>query len=228
MVKMNRFKIFLCIITFISLTLSTRAQEIILKPVLSHEVFEVMNRTIIVLKDQHNRSIVNVKAQPYPGIAWIKGIEFQNGIIEFDVKGKDVLQESFVGIAFHGMRDSIYEAVYFRPFNFHTKDPIRRKHAVQYIAVPENDWPYLRENFPDKYEAPLSIPVDPNDWFHVKIIIHNNNIKTFINGDPNPALIVESLHPDTGGKIGFWTGHKSDGYFSDLVITREGNSVLVE
>lgn len=31
-----------------------------------------------------------------------KGIEFSNGIIEFDVRGEDVIQHSFVGIAFHG------------------------------------------------------------------------------------------------------------------------------
>ncbi len=55
---------------------------------------------------------------PDAGIAWINDIRFSDGIIEFDVKGKNVLQQSFVGFAFHGSNDSTYDAVYFRPFNF--------------------------------------------------------------------------------------------------------------
>gem|GEM_PF-6071604 len=30
----------------------------------------------------------------------------------------------------------IYEAVYFRPFNFRSSDPVRKGHAVQYVANP--------------------------------------------------------------------------------------------
>src|ERR1700722_18765388 len=67
------------------------------------------------------------------GVAWINNLELTNGAIEVDIKGKDTFQLSFVGIAFHGVDDSTFEAVYFRPFNFHSPDPVRKTHAVQYV-----------------------------------------------------------------------------------------------
>lgn len=32
--------------------------------------------------------------------------------------------------------------------------------------------------FPYKYESSLSMPVDPNNWFHVKATVDNKMIKT--------------------------------------------------
>jgi hypothetical protein len=220
---MNKFKIMLCVFGFISFALTTFGQQIITKPELTQNALQTVNRSISISKHKQNRTVVKVNAQPDPGIVWIKGIQFQSGIIEFDVKGKDILQESFVGIAFHGVNNSTYEAVYFRPFNFHATDTNRRNHAVQYIALPEYDWEYLRESFPDEYEAPLPTPVDPNDWFHVKIIVDDNAVKTFINADTKPVLVVQSLLPHSSGKIGFWTGNDSEGEFANLVITSRRN-----
>jgi len=66
----------------------------------------------------------------------LKNILFSNGTIEFDVKGKDVQGQSFVGLAFHGLDNSTYDAIYLRPFNFRTEDKLRKIHAVQYISHP--------------------------------------------------------------------------------------------
>ncbi len=38
------------------------------------------------------------------------------------MRGKNVFQKSFIGIAFHGQDDKTYDAVYCRPFNFIAKD----------------------------------------------------------------------------------------------------------
>ena len=73
------------------------------------------------------------------GIAWISGQEFGYGVIEFDVKGKDALQRSFVGFAFHGLNDTTYEAIYFRPFNFQATDPARKAQGVQARAVSHSE-----------------------------------------------------------------------------------------
>src|ERR1700761_1813782 len=70
------------------------------------------------------------------GVAWIKGKSFSTGTIELDIKGKDKPQGSFIGMAFHGSNDSTFEVVYFRPFNFRSTDPVRKGHAVQYVASP--------------------------------------------------------------------------------------------
>jgi len=43
---------------------------------------------------------------------------FKEGIIDIDLRGKDVFLQSFLGIAFDVTDNNHYEAVYFRPFNF--------------------------------------------------------------------------------------------------------------
>src|SRR2546423_1883269 len=75
------------------------------------------------------------------GLARLNDLVFENGKIELDIKGKDVQGESFVGVAFHGLNDSTYDAVYFRAFNF--KSPERSNHSVQYISHPAFTWSKL-------------------------------------------------------------------------------------
>src|SRR5438067_13836116 len=63
------------------------------------------------------------------GIVWLKVIDFTTGTIDVDLRGKDVFQQSFLCIAFHGMDTVTYDAIYFRPFNFQSPDTLRRKHT---------------------------------------------------------------------------------------------------
>lgn len=84
----------------------------------------------------------------------------------------------------------------------------------------DNDWPYLRETYPQKYEASVPSTVDPNEWFHVKLIIGQQTIAVFINSYPQPILSVKSLMSNGKGKVGFWTGNGSDGDFSGLVVIK--------
>ena len=79
---------------------------------------------------------VHLSEKEGPGVAWIEGSDFAEGTIEVDVRGRDVLGQSFLGVAFHRKDDTSYEAVYLRPFNFRAEDPARHQHAVQYIGVP--------------------------------------------------------------------------------------------
>jgi hypothetical protein len=58
-------------------------------------------------------------------VAWLDGVELATGTLEVDVRGKDVLQQSFLGLAFAGVNDSTFEAVYLRPFNFRAREPNR-------------------------------------------------------------------------------------------------------
>ena len=179
--------------------------------------FQTVNRHISVSANKQGKAVIHLDAKPGVGVAWIKDLNFRTGIIEFDVKGKDVLQESFVGIAFHGTNDSTYEGVYFRPFSFQAIDANRKKHAVQYISLPKFDWSYLRDTYPDKYEHTVLNAVNPDSWFHVKIIVGENKVQAFINSDA--CLSVIPLTHMQSGKIGFWVGNNSDGDFSNLMLT---------
>jgi hypothetical protein len=156
------------------------------------------------------------------GIAWINGKKFTRGTIEFDIRGKDKMQGSFVGFAFHGVNDSTYEAIYFRPFNFRAADPVRKGHAVQYIASPKYDWPKLRADFPNKYEQPVSPAPDPDQWFHVRITVADEKISVYINNGDQPSLTVIPLAKTGGKMIGYWVGNTSGGDWKNLrVVNRD-------
>lgn len=179
--------------------------------------FEVVNRHISIDKSK-GKSVVHLDGSEGAGVAWLKNTSLSTGSIEFDVKGKDVMQQSFVGIAFHGTSDSAYDCIYFRPFNFNATNTTAKNHSVQYISMPQYDWSYLREKFPGKYESVLTNPIDPNIGFHAKIVIDTNGIAVFVNGDDKPSLNVKPLNNYLRGRIGFWVGNYSDGDFSNLTI----------
>jgi len=155
------------------------------------------------------------------GIAWLKGVEFSNGIIELDIRGKDVLQESFVGVAFHGVNNETLDAIYFRPFNFQSTDPVRKIHAVQYISHPDFTWSILREKYNGKYEKAVTPAPNGNDWFHAKIVVQYPKVTVYVNEYSEPSLVIDKLNERKTGKIGLWVGNSSDGDFSNLHITNQ-------
>jgi len=205
----------LCLFTCIS---SSAQIKIIIPDLSKKDNLQAVNRQVSLFTDKMGKPIVHLDANDGAGVGWINGLNFKTGVIEFDVKGKDVLQRSFVGVAFHGVNDSTYESIYFRPFNFQVDDTIRKKHAVQYISLPRFDWEYLRETYPDKYEHSLLKFVDPNEWFHVKIVIEKNKIQAFVNTDVKACISVEPLTNNLSGKIGFWVGNGADGDFTNLIL----------
>ena len=99
------------------------------------------------------------------GLALLRDSDFSTGTIEIDLKGKNVRQQSFLGVAFNVVDEKTFEAVYFRPFNFKAEEP-RRNRAVQYIAWPTNTWEHLRESAPGQFENSVSPVPDPDNWFH--------------------------------------------------------------
>jgi hypothetical protein len=151
-------------------------------------------------------------------------IEFTNGTIEFDLKGKDVLQQSFVGVAFHGVDGTTYDAVYFRPFNFKAADAARRSHGVQYVSQPTYPWQKLRAEQPDKYEQALTPAPDPNGWFHVRVVVANPKVSVFVGDAKEPSLVVNQLSDRRKGLVGLWVGNNSGGDFANLKILQAPGS----
>jgi hypothetical protein len=173
-----------------------------------------------VTKLQGNRDGVHLDARMGNGLLWIEGSQFGDGTIEVDVRGRDVFQQSFVGIAFHRRDDNSYDAVYLRPFNFRAEDPVRRQHAVQYISVPDYDWPRLRKEFPEEFENPVDASVVPTDWVVLRIVVQGQSIQVFVGSAKTPALDVRKLSKHDHGMIGLWVGNGSDGDFANLRFLR--------
>jgi hypothetical protein len=177
-----------------------------------------VNRSVTALNEGDKKG-VRLNEREGEGIVWLENVQFSNGVIEFDVRGKDVLQQSFLGVAFHGLDDKTYDAIYFRPFNFRSEDPVRRVHAVQYISHPEYNWQRLRGEYPNKYEAAVSPAPDPNGWFHVRVVVASPKVNVFVNQGSATVLAVEQLSKRPGGRVGLWVGNNSGGDFANLTIT---------
>jgi hypothetical protein len=177
----------------------------------------------------HNREITPFSDGAYKGlrlseakndgVAWLEGVNFANGTIEFDVRGRDVFQKSFVGVAFHGVDDATFDAVYFRPFNFHASDSVRRIHAVQYVSLPEWTWKKLRDERNGMFEKALESAPDPNGWFHARVVVLDNAVEVFVNDSKQACLRVSKLNTRKGGTIGLYVADASNGDFANLKIT---------
>jgi hypothetical protein len=159
-------------------------------------------------------------AQESSGLAILNHITFEKGVIELDILGEDNPGKSFVGLAFNIQNDSTYEAVYFRPFNFHSTEQIRRDHGMQYIFHPDYPWFKLRKDREGQFESVFTNPPSPDDWFRVRIIIHPDQI---IVEDPRSGkqlMQCERLTKPKSDKIGFWTGFGSKGSFKKLQVKK--------
>jgi Domain of Unknown Function (DUF1080) len=178
---------------------------------------KIFNRGVSSLKEGAKKG-VRLTESSGEGIAYLQGVEFGNGVIEFDVRGKDVQQQSFVGIAFHGVDGTTYDAIYFRPFNFRTEDQARRVRAVQYISHPTYTWQKLRGEHPGRYEQPVNPAPDPNAWFHARVIVAGPKVSVFVNNTKEPSLVVDQLSDRKKGLVGVWVGNGSGGDFANLTL----------
>lgn len=174
----------------------------------------------------HGRDVIvndgiHFNSKPEDGLLWLKDINFKNGTIELDVRGKNEKGKSFVGVAFHGLNDSVYDVVYFRAFNFNHPD--RKNHAVQYISHPKHTWWSLRKQFPEQYESDIKPTPNPDDWFHVTIEVAYPIVKAYVNYSTEPSLIINQLSNRKMGWVGFWAGYGSEGSYKNLKIILKDN-----
>lgn len=151
-------------------------------------------------------------------LLWIKDMDFQNGTIELDIKGKNESGNSFLGLAFHGLNDTTYDAVYFRPFNFNSEE--KKGNSIQYIDAPGNEWHVLRKKFPGKYESSISPVPNPDDWFHVKFQIDFPFVRVYVNDAEKPTFEVEQISKRMSGKLGLWID-SDEGWFRNIRVTKK-------
>ena len=188
-------------------------QSFNLQQLLKEKKLITYGQDIIPITDSDKKGISTT------GIVWLKGVNFSNGVIEIDLRGKDVLQRSFIGIAFHGVDTVTYDAIYFRPFNFQSPDPVRKIHAVQYISEPDFPWHRLRDEKNGVYEKAVNPAPSPNDWFHALIEVKDSQITVYVNNAATPSLTVNKLNTRKEGMIGIWN-EGLNGDFANLVIKK--------
>lgn len=207
------------IIAVLALTFSyaQKKQKFNLYELFQKEKLTVINRELKAI-DSLSHNYIQVSENGNEGVIWLPINNFKTGTIKIKMRGKDVLQKSFIGIAFHGQDDTTYDAVYCRPFNFLATDSIRKIHAIQYVSHPIYTWKKLREEQNGKFEKEIKNPPNPNSWFTMTLVIENKTIKAFINDSKIPSLEVEKLNNNKSGKLGIFVGDGSGGDFKNIFI----------
>ena len=152
-------------------------------------------------------------------MALVRGVPFAQGRIDVDLRGNAADQPSFLGVAFGVTDGATHEAIYFRPFNFLADDPVKRAHAVQYVAWPEHTWDRLRATKPGVYESAVASVPDPAAWFHARIEVSASRVSVFVNGAAQPCLSVDRLGSIATGEVGLWVDSQP-GSFAGLKIQR--------
>ena len=155
------------------------------------------------------------------GLIWIDGTDFAEGTIEADVCGRDVTQESFLGLAVHRQDDETYEAVYLRPFNFRRASSDARQHAIQYVAMPRNGYARLRDNSPGEFEHAVDASVAPAAWNRLRLVVRGGRVQAFVGNTAAATLDVRELQVHRQGQVGLFVDNGSDGVFANLRVIRD-------
>jgi hypothetical protein len=155
----------------------------------------------------------------------VSGSQFEDGLIEVDVAGDRFpgateVARGFVGVAFRVAQDGPpFEAFYLRPYNGRSDDQLQRNHSAQYISSPEYPWNRLRQEFPGKYETYVDLV--PSEWTKMKIEVKGDKARLYVNGAPEPTLIVNHLlHGNTKGAVALFISLGSVAHFSNLRVSK--------
>jgi len=183
----------------------------------SEHGWKLVNRSASLIANDGG-PVLRLEGQGGTGFVRLENFTFADGVIEFDARGRNVVQQSFLGIAFHGSDEKTYDAIYFRPFNFKSADAARRLRAVQYISHPVYTWQKLRSEHPGQYEKPVSPVPDPDGWFHVRIVVAAPKVSVFVNEATSPCLVVDQLSDRKRGWLGLWVD-VAGGDFANLQLT---------
>lgn len=210
-----------------AINLSWDSNPQFLKPDLTKLAQRAVSRTATVLQEPGKQGL-RVSEGNGHGLVWIPNVRFATGTIQLDVRGKDVFQGSFLGIAFRGLNDQQYEVVYLRPFNFRTQDTVRHSHAIQYAVHPDFPWARLRKERPDEFENSVGSDLDPNGWVHLRVEVFDDRIRAFVGAAEAPVLEASRLKTSGEGMIGLWVGEGSGGDFANLKVQSTPRATKVE
>jgi hypothetical protein len=198
---------------------SQKAETLDLHKLAKNKGLEVFNRDVTLI-DEASYKGIRLSKDEGEGVAWLSGVEFSNGTIEFDVRGENVMNHSFVGLAFHGKDNATFDAIYLRPFRFNDGSEELRSHGIQYVSLPEFPWRTLREKWPNKFEHSVDPAPDPNAWIRIRIVVDGPRVTTYVNGNKQPSLEVDKVTNVTTGAVGFYVADTSGGDFANITITK--------
>ncbi|RJR29507.1 MAG: hypothetical protein C4574_03520 [Candidatus Latescibacterota bacterium] len=121
--------------------------------------------------------------QALRGTASLRNVEFENGVIEFDLAVSG--EASYPGIAFRAEGDDWFERVYIRPHRAG-----RYPDALQYTPTMNGIEEWQLCNGPG-FTAGVEFP--PDRWIPVRLEVKGSQARVFVNGAERPALEIHEL-----------------------------------
>jgi len=147
------------------------------------------------------------KALTLTGTAFLKDVEFENGVVEVDLAFKE--GTIFPTIIFRRQDETNYEEFYVRPHKSGKPD------ALQYTPV-FNGLSAWQLYYGDGCTNAWTF--SPNEWIHIKLEIAGTQARAFISEGKSPALVINDLKLGrTRGGLGLKvTGPIGLAYFADF------------
>jgi len=182
-----------------------------------------MERDLEVLPFDEDNMISTVDEPTY---AKLKGLSFENGIIQVKVLSRLLeiapdFARGFIGVAFRiDESNTNFQSIYIRPTNGRAENQFRRNHSVQYFSYPGYKFDRLRKEFPETYETYADIGLD--EWITLRLEINDRKVHLYINGQKHPSFIVDEIKGNTkSGSVALWVDIGTEGYFKDLKIIKK-------
>jgi sugar lactone lactonase YvrE len=141
------------------------------------------------------------------GFAYLKDVEFENGVIEVDVAVDG--SRSYPGLIFRMQSPQNYERYYMRPHRMGLYPD-----AHQYTPVINGiaGWQlYNGEGYTSGGDVPA------NQWVHLRLEVMGRQARLFIDDAEQPALVINDLqHGLSKGTIGLHGPNDKTAYFSNF------------
>ncbi len=148
------------------------------------------------------------------GPAVLNDVEFENGVIEFDVAFKGL--RTFAGVNFRVQSQGNQEVFYLRPHKSRLAD------ALQYTPV-INGMSAWQLYSGEGYTAAVEIP--HNEWLHVKLVVSRTQGRVYLGGSETPALAIHDLkHGVSKGRISIFNQANELAHIANFKC-RQDNSI---
>ncbi len=152
----------------------------------------------------------------FGGIAYLKDLDFTDGIIEFDVAFSK--KRGFHGGVFRLQDNTNFEEFYLRAHQSGNPD------ALQYTPVFNGMSAWQLYHGPG-FGGAVNFQFDK--WMHIKLIVSGNNAELYIDNQDQPVLYMHDLKRELKpGKVGIKTNRFSPGHYANFSVTPMENPVL--
>lgn len=146
------------------------------------------------------------------GTAYLKDVDFDDGIIEFDIAVSGT--RSYPGVVFRARSADQYERFYLRPHRAACYPD-----ALQYAPVFNGVTCWQLYTGPG-FTAPATLPTD--SWVHVRLEIAGPHARAYVGDASRPALVIPELkHGRSRGRLGLLGPHDDSAYFSNFTYQRD-------